>query len=263
MARCTICKKDSDEVQLYSGILNAEMVMICEECAKVEGVPIIKKPSELQLNKADERYSVRERMERISGMYKPAKISDNQIVTQGNLAKLRMPPKKQSHKDVLDNYYWTLNIARRRAKLSINQLSDLIKIDANILQSIEKGKIPENFREICLKLEAFLGIKLLRNHEKKLNFVRTRNEEQEILKNVRKKLNLKLQDTEQHDKKDRLEKISKGEVDFSKREDLSDITLDDLVSMRKKRELISAKKKVKASEDAMIGDDLDLEIDEF
>ena len=68
---------------------------------------------------------------------------------------------------------------------------------------------------------------------------------------------------EQNNKKDRLEKISKGEVDFSKREDLVDITLDDLVSMKKERESKSAKKKAKATEDSMIGDDLDLDLDEL
>lgn len=274
MARCTICKKDSDQIKLYSGILDADMVMICEECAGSEGIPIIKKPSELQLDKADERYSVRERMERMSGMHDSE--DSNRVITQGNLAKLRMPPKKQYHEDVLDNYYWTLNIARRRAKLSIKQLSELIKIDTNILQSIEKGKIPENLRETFLKLEAFLGIKLLKNHEKKLNFVRNKDEEREILNNVREKLNLKPQDTssntpefddsehtEEHSKKAQLEKISKGEIDFSKREDLVDITLDDLVSMKKERESKSAKKKAKATEDSMIGDDLDLDLDEL
>lgn len=276
MARCTICKKNSNEIQLCSGILGVDMVMICEECARAEEVPIIKKPSELQLSKADKRYSVRERMERISGMNNEEKINNNQIVTQGNLAKLRMPQKKQYHEDVLDNYYWTLNIARRRAKLSIKQLSELIKIDANILQSIEKGSIPENFREICLKLEAFLGIKLLKNHKKKLSFIRTQDEEREILNNVKEKLNPKSHDiedatsqindseqTKQYKKKNRLEKLSNGEIDFSRREDLSDITLDDLVSIKKERESKLARRKTKASEDAMLGDDLDLEFEEL
>ncbi len=271
MVRCTICKKGSNEIKLYSGILDSDMVMICEECAQTEGVPIIKKPSELQLDKADERYSVRERMERMSGIHESK--NNNKIITQGDFAKLRIPPKKQSHEDVLDNYYWTLNIARRRSKLSINQLSELIKIDTDILQSIEKGKIPENFREVFLKLEAFLGIKLLKNHEKKLNFIRTRDEEKEILSNVRKKLNLKSQGIEisefddpeyiEDGKKEQLERISEGKIDFSKREELSDITLDDLVSMKKERESKSAKKKAKATEEAMLGDDLDLEIDEL
>jgi len=98
--RCTICKKTSEEIKLYSGIKESEMIMICEDCAESEGVPIIKKPSELQLDKADERYSVRERMERISGMHESTERKNSTFITQGNLAKLRIPPKKEYHEDV-------------------------------------------------------------------------------------------------------------------------------------------------------------------
>ena len=135
--RCSVCKRTSDEVRLLEGILKAEMVRVCTECAKTEGIPLVHKPSEEQLEKANERYSVRERMERLSGMRDTTEISNDQIVTQGNLAKLRAPPKKQYNDEVLDNYYWTLNIARRRKKLSINQLSRLIGIEVNILSKRE------------------------------------------------------------------------------------------------------------------------------
>ena len=265
--RCTVCKKTSEEIKLFSGILFDEMVMICEECADSEGVPIIKKPSELQLDKADEKYSVRERMERMSGMHDTVKRRDNTLITQGNLAKLRIPPKKEYHEDVLDNYYWTLNLARRRSKLSIDQLAELTKIDANTLKSIEKGKIPENFTEIFLKLEIFLKVKLLKNHKNKLNFIRSVEKEKEILDIIRKKIDLskssRNEDAEQAEKKEQLEKISKGEMDFSKRDNISNITLDDLVSLKKVRESKLAKIKIKAREDAMIGDDLELEIEEL
>ena len=260
MARCTICKKTSDETQLFEGIYNAEMVNICEACAESEGIPLIKKPSELQLDKADENYSVRERMERMSGMHKTTEISDDQIVTQGHLAKLRIPPKKEHHEDVLDNYYWTLNIARRRAKLSIKQLSEKMQVELQTIQGIEKGKLPQDFETIFIKLEVFLGIKLLKNHKKKISFVRTHDQEQEILNDVQKKM----ENPESHEmdieiKKDQLDRMSKGEINFSKREDLSSITLDDLVSMKKKRE----KRKTKAKEESMVGDDLDLDVEDL
>lgn len=270
--RCIICKKTSDEIQLYTGILEAEMVMICDACAESEGIPLIKKPSESQLDKADERYSVRERMERMSGTHEATEISNDQTITQGNLAKLRTPPKKQYHIDILDDYYWTLNIARRRAKFSIRQLSEKIQIEPQTIQGIEKGAIPENFEEIFIKLEAFLGIKLLKNHKKEIKFTRTRDEEKEILDDVKKKMsNVSIQKSENkliseiqlEKKRKQLDKLSKGEVDFSKREDLSDVTLNDLINMKKEKESKSTKKRAKVKEDAMLGDDLDLEIDEL
>jgi ribosome-binding protein aMBF1 (putative translation factor) len=268
--RCTICKKDSDDIQLFEGIFNCEMVNICESCAEVEGVPIIKKPSESQLDKASERYTVRERMERMAGVHEPTDISEDQMTTQGNLAKLRVPPKKQTHEDVLDNYYWTLNIARRRKKLSLGQLADLIKIEEHVIKAIEKGVIPENFEEVFLKLESFLGIKLLKNPPKKINFTRDRNQEKEILKQVGERIGQV--DSSEADElleeidagsQEKIEKIKRGEVDFSRREQLEDVTLNDLVEMKKKRERGKITRRAQVETDAMIGEDLEIDLDDL
>jgi len=262
MARCIICKKTSDEAELFNGIRVDGMVMVCGECAEKEGIPIIKKPSESQLNKADERYSVRERMEKMSGMRDATEISDDQIITQGNLAKLRMPAPKQHHEDVLDNYYWTLNMVRRRKKLTITQLADKMQVDPSIIQGIEKGKLPENFEELFIKLEVFLGTKLLKNHKNKINFSRNVNNQEDILESVRKKMNAPESIEEyREDGKVFEEKLSKGKVDFSRRKDLSNVTLNDLVDMKKKKEASAAIKRMKDDEDAMLGDDLDLDME--
>ncbi|MFH0711807.1 MAG: helix-turn-helix domain-containing protein [archaeon] len=269
MARCAICKQSSDEVKLFEGIFRDEMVNICKECAEKEGTPIIQKPSESQLNKADERFSVRKRMEIMSGMRDATEISEDQIITQGNLAKLRVPPKKQFNEDVLDNYFWEVNIARRRKKLTVNQLARQTQIPIETIQAIEKGKIPKDFKPIFAKLELFLDIKLLKNHKTKINFTRTKDDEQEILKQVQEKMGLpkldKIKKKEQilEQKKEKLEKLSRGEIDFSVREDLSNVTLNDLVEMKKARERQETRRKSKAQEEAMLGDDLNLEMDEI
>lgn len=263
-----MCKKTSDEIQLFKGIYDAEMINVCEACAESEGIPLIKKPSESQLNKASERYSVRERMERMSGMHRTTEMSNDQIITQGNLARLRVPPEKEYHEDVLDNYYWTLNIARRRAKLSVGQLSEKMQVKLQVIQGIEKGKIPENFEEVFIKLEIFLGIKLLKNHKNKVNFTRTKEEEQKILNDVRKKIfhvsaekseDKVISKIQSEKKREQLDKLSKGKMDFSNKEDLSNVTLNDLVDMKKKRD----GRKNREKENAMVGEDLDLEIGEL
>ncbi len=243
------------------------MINVCEECAKKEGIPIIKKPSESQLNRANERYTVRERMEIMSGMRDATEISEDQTITQGNLARLKVPPKKQVNENVLDNYFWALNIARRRKKITVNQLARQTKIPVETIQAIEKGKIPKDFEEIFAKLELFLDIKLLKNHKTKINFTRTKDEEQEILKQVHEKMGSlkpsKSKDREREIqlKKEQLEKLSKGEIDFSIREDLSNVTLNDLVEMKKAREKQKARIELHQQQEAMLGDDLDLEIE--
>jgi ribosome-binding protein aMBF1 (putative translation factor) len=259
MARCTICKKSSEETELYPGILDSEMVMICEYCAEEEGVPVIKKPSEKQLDKADKRYSVRERMERMSGSYKNTEISEDQMITQGNLAKLRAPPKKQYHEEVLEDYSWNLKIARRRAKMSPGQLAKKTETSFETIQAIERGRIPENFREIFPKLESLFGIKLLKSHEPKLNFTRKRDQEREILELVKLKMKSPEPEINLKEKKEQLEKLSKGEADFSKRESMENVTLNDLVEMKRARESRNDRRKAKEQEESMLGEDLDLE----
>jgi ribosome-binding protein aMBF1 (putative translation factor) len=244
--KCAICKKTSEEITLFEGIYDAEMVNICEACSEDNGVPIIKKPSESQLDKAEERYTVRERMERMSGMRNRSRVSDEQIITQGNLAKLRAPPKKQSHEDVLDNYYWTLSMARRRVKITVNQLAEKIQVTPQVIQGIEKGKLPENFHEIFLRLEAFLDVKLLKAHEQKVNFTRSYDEKQEILKSVARKIS---------HPEEAEESPRPSEIKLSKREDLSKITLNDLAERKRRQE----KQRGRPDESTMIGDDIDLD----
>jgi len=236
--RCIICKKESNEVELFEGILNVEMVRICSICAESEGIPMIRKPSEEQLKKGDEVYSVRERMERMSGMRDATEISKDQTVVQGNLAKLRIPEKKERHEEVLDDYYWTLNMARRRKKWSINQLAEKIGIDPETIQNIEKGKIPENFEEVFTKFEVFFGIKLLRDHMRKIRFTRTIDEEMQILKSVRARMD--------------------GTSETSE-----DVTLNDLVEIKRQREKQEVQRKTKIQTDAMVGDDLELDLSEL
>ena len=265
--RCAVCKKEDDGVKLFEGISSEGMIRICKSCSLTEGIPTIKKPSEEQLDRADERKSVRERMEHLAGTKKKTDISENQRYVHGNLAKLRIPEKKEYHPKVRDDYFWTLNLARRRKKLSIGQLSEKIGIDKEVINSIEKGKIPENFEESFLQLESFLGIKLLKSPKKKLEFTRTKDKERRILEDVREKMdNYSIDEElerEKEEKKEILERISRGEEDFSVKENLDNVTLSDLVEMKRQRERKEERGKVKIQTDAMIGDDLDIDLDEL
>lgn len=254
---CTICKKTQEETSLYSGIQATKMVNVCEECAEDQKIPIIRKPSHSQLARADKTYSVRERLDRMSGRHDETDISHEQVATQRNLAKLKMPRPKQSHPDTLDNYYWTLNMARRRAKMTTSQLSKKIQTEPHIIQEIEKGILPKEFKEIFLKLEALLGINLLKVRPQEISFTRkNRDKEGEILKAVEEKMKNpedELEDLEEIEEAE--EKIDLAEVKLSRRKDLENVTLSDLVDRKRARE----KYKQKMKQDEMMGDDIDVE----
>jgi len=255
--KCTICKKTDEETVLYPGIQATKMVNICEECAEDQKIPIIKKPSQSQLSQADKTYSVRERLDRMSGRHESTEISGEQMITQRNLSKLKMPKPKQYHQDLLDNYYWTLNMRRRRIKMTTSQLAKKVGTTPKIIQDIEKGVLPKDFKEIFLKLEALLGINLLKDHKPEVSFTRKNpDKEKEILQAVAERMKNPEKELEELEEiKEVQEKIEKEEIKLSKRRDIKDVTLNDLVDRKRARE----KYKMQLKQNEMIGDDLDIE----
>ena len=262
--RCSICKREDSEVDLLEGISPRGMVRICISCSEVEGMPTIKKPTNEQIATLKDSRSVRQRMEDLSGPRKRTDISQEQTVVQRNLSRLRMPEKKQYHEEVLDDYYWTLNMARRRQKLTLSQLSERVGIDVNVLASIERGKIPKDFGEIFLKLESFFNVRFLKNHNAKVKFSRIVDEEKRILSAVQKKI--EHSDTDEDDnflkevqeKREILRGIEKEDTNFPKRDKFENVTLSDLVDMKKEREQKARRRRTKIQTDAMISDEIEL-----
>lgn len=260
--RCRICKKTEQETKLFPGILATEMVNVCEECAEDQNIPIIKKPSKEQLTQSQKTYTVKERLSRMQNPRREAtEISSDQMVTQRNLNKLRAPPKKQHHPEVQDDYSWKLQMTRRRLKMTTSQLSSKIKTESHKIRDIERGILPKDFKEIFLKLEALLGIKLLKQHDQQVNFTRkttSPNQEKEILAQVAQRMKhpeTELEETEELDEIKKVqEKIEKQEIKLSKRKDLHNLTLSDLIDRKRAREKYQSQKQ----ESEMFGDDIEI-----
>lgn len=257
--KCALCGITEKDTVLYEGIYDREMIFVCQDCAREERVPVIKKPSLEQLKDADKFYSVRERMEKMSGMKKMrTNIGEDQQVVLRNLTKLRMPEPKQKHEDIEDNYYWEINMARRRKKMTTNQLARETGISLEVIENLEKGKIPTEFREILSKLEEYFNIKLLKHHDQKVNFVIKENETK-VLEDVKQKIKEDREEVFRRKKKKILRKIENSEIDFSKQENLENITLNDLIEIKRKKDREEQKKKYESQRKELFGEDLELE----
>ena len=268
--RCVICKKPWEIVELYEGIYDNQMVMVCEECANEEKIPRLRKPSIDQLKLADKRYSVRERMEKMSGMNKyHSEVGKDQRVLQKNLTKLRMPEPKQQHEDILENYYWTLNMARRRRKMTINQVAIQTNIPIEVIEAIEKGKIPLGFEQIFVNLESFFKIQLLKHHKSKIHYTRSADEEADILEEVKEKMDTtrvidedpEYSEIDKRQKKAKLKEIEEGEMNFSDAEKLQNITLNDLVELKHQKEKKEKQQKLRQQTEELLGDEIDIEFE--
>lgn len=257
---CAFCNKIADEVDLFEGVYNGKIVKICSPCAELEEIPLIRKPTQNQLIAADHRFSVRERMEQLSDPRKVKAISKEQEVANKNLAKLKIPPKPQKSNELLPNYNWKIQIARRRKKFSLNQLSKQTGLSLELLEQVEKGQLPENFKSIMAILQEVLDIKLFKDQPQKIIFnipeKSPEKKEQEILEQTEQKIHETEESAKQ--KKKVIKQISSGEFDFSKREKLKDVTLKDLIEMKRQRDQKQAFEKEKEQHKEMFGDDVEL-----
>lgn len=252
---CAVCEITSNDKPLYEGLLKSEIVFVCEDCAQEDGIPLIKKPTSEQLQRADERYSVRERMEKMSGRGEPIK---KELITQHGFNKLRMPKPKETNSEVLDNYYWILSMARRRKKLTFKQLEQLSSIPIEVLESIERGRLPQDFREIFLTLEKVLGIKLLKYHDPKMHYtpISEDGEKRNMFKEVYEKMKNK---PSKEEKKETINKIEKGELDFSRKENIKEVTLNDLIELKREKEKEKIRQRIKEQTEDLFGEDLELD----
>lgn len=302
MVRCSLC--NNEEKELYRAVFQREVVNVCENCAKMEGIPIMRKPTQEQLNRADKRYTVRERMLHISGLESLHALSKDHEVAQRHLAKIKIPEKKQESSDLVNNYYWEIKVARRRRKLTLSQLAQLTGIQADVIEKIERGILPKEYIREMIALEKVLGILILRDHERRIKFLYPEKQktENDIVNEVKDRMSGKIvnvdfkqvKDEKQEDsleqedikemirqvketenerkmnihhvnenEKQEIQQMQKGELDFSDKRKLKNVTLNDLVEARRqkeKQEKQEAKQDtVKQNPKDLLGSDLEFE----
>ena len=64
---CFRCGVSGEEVRLNDGIYQEGIIHVCDECAKIMDVPIIRKPTTFQLKAAEKPATVYERLARSKG----------------------------------------------------------------------------------------------------------------------------------------------------------------------------------------------------
>ncbi len=179
--KCRVCEKNKDYEELLDGVFEDKIDKICKDCLKKENVPIIKKPKKEE----KENLSISQRIEKLSTKQE----NKRKEILSISLAKLRIPPKKEESLDLVDNYYWIIQNSRRKRKMTQTQLSEKLIIPLQVIVSLEKGQIPNNFYEYIDKLENFFEIKLWKENAKEKYFPEDKNKKQEIiLENLKEKV---------------------------------------------------------------------------
>ncbi len=179
------CQRSKEHVKLVEVILDSEIVKMCEECAMLENLPIIRKPTSYQLEASEKPYSVRQRLAKMAGVKLKEDVQDSvrrdmkakagvceikgitldklrPIKDYSKLFKERQELVKKSNQpvDLVDNWNWHIQMARRNRKITLAQLSNLIGESELALKIIEQGNLPDDARRIIVKLEQFFKIRL-------------------------------------------------------------------------------------------------------
>jgi len=152
---CAICGK---EAKLVEAVGEKEIINVCEICAEKEGYPIIRKPN-------IDNFRNMSRFKEVSGDVFNSRKKDKETEALENELKeiVRENVKAGDYPNLIDNFHWHIQKARRMKKLSQKQLGEMIAEPDVIIEMAEKGKFPENYMKVVRKLEQFLGIKIIKN----------------------------------------------------------------------------------------------------
>jgi ribosome-binding protein aMBF1 (putative translation factor) len=179
---CAICGISGKKVRLFEAVSFKEkgIIHICESCSKKENIPLVKRPTTFQLKEAEKSstqkvYNMLANARRQKDDFKRIKIEKSKRETEDiNLKKLVdknyekfMPVEKKPRPDLIDNFHWIIMRARRRKKLTQEQLARELSESETAIKMAEQGILPEDDHRLVNKLESFLGINLRRNPGKK------------------------------------------------------------------------------------------------
>lgn len=160
--KCARCDVSGEKVMLYDAIYEGKSGVICERCAIIENIPVIKRPDVKQLKNSEKSIDVYDRMKRMSG-YKGIKDEDVNLKKQRLIEieknpNLQMPEKEKLN--LIEHFHWEIMKNRRRKGLSHKQLAEAISESEIALEMVEKGKLPGDAEVLIKKLEQFFQIRL-------------------------------------------------------------------------------------------------------
>lgn len=184
METCFRCERSEKEVRLLDAIYENDVVKICERCAVVEDILILRRPSTSQLKESEKSYSVYQRLKKLSGGVEKKEKHESildKIRKLDENPELEQPEEKKPF-NLVDNFNWHVTRARRNRGLSQKQLGWALGESEAAVKMIEKGELPEESEKLIKKLEQFLQIKIRERTEDEIEEERRKEREKEKFK---------------------------------------------------------------------------------
>jgi ribosome-binding protein aMBF1 (putative translation factor) len=164
MDKCFRCGKTPDQVRLFDGLYGMENARVCERCALISNIPLIKGPNIDQLRNSEKPDTVRNRLSRLAGI-KTNEPKEKTIYEE--IKKLDEHPELEKPEDIalklVDNFHWRILTERRRKGLSLKQLAEAIQDSESALKLIERGELSSGSLELIKKLEFYFKLKFIKD----------------------------------------------------------------------------------------------------
>ncbi len=186
MVECYKCGLDFPISSLYDIISKEGINKVCENCLMEEDSPVIRAPTTFQLKAAEQPSTAYERLSRMAGLnpmehvskFRPAdarkmeaaktqgqEVSLKDLIDKNYKSRLVHPASVERREDLIDNFHWVIMMGRRSKKLSTEQVAKGIEESKTAIEMMERGTPPGDYDRLARKLEAFLGIKILKSSD--------------------------------------------------------------------------------------------------
>lgn len=153
---CFRCGASDERVRLHDAISGKGIVKVCDDCASLERLPIIKRATEKQIEESQRHVSMRDRL---AGMNR-GRIAGREVTLRDLIDKNINAGKIQPHPDLIENFHWTIQRIRRARKITREEFAKGISEPESTIRMVEQGFLPENNYKVINKIESFFGVTL-------------------------------------------------------------------------------------------------------
>lgn len=161
--KCSVCGTASSQIELVDAIDGHEIIKVCNRCAEKSQFPIIRRPTQEQINRSNRFYGVRERLM----VNRPELKTKKETPEEKELKRIISEnAKMQKYEDLVDNFHWHIQQGRRMKKISQKQLAEMIAEPEAVINMAELGKLPEDYSRLITKFEQYLKVKLKKQEDK-------------------------------------------------------------------------------------------------
>lgn len=162
--KCSICERGKDETDLLDAVHLSELIKICPRCARVENIPLVRKPTQEQIEAGMKPSNYRERVrnfhkEDINTTLENIRKRQEEKNIQNKLVSSRYNSRPEN---LVDNFNWHIIMARKKIRISRKQLGEAIGESEETIRVLEDKMIPVNGLKVLEKIEQYLGVKLIK-----------------------------------------------------------------------------------------------------